>query len=109
MAESIFDKKSRVRPPRVHITYEVETGGAQVMKEIPFVMGVISDLAGNPAEAPPEMKDRKFVEIDRDNFNDVMKAIGHRVTFQVDNQLTEDDTKLNIELNFSHMDYFDPV
>ncbi len=109
MAESTQHKLDRVRPPRVQITYDVETGDAFEKKELPFVVGVISDLAGNPAEALPQMKDRKFVEIDRDNFNDVMKSIGPRLTFQVDNQLTEDDTKLNIELNFSHMDDFDPV
>ena len=109
MAESTQHELDRVRPPRVQITYDVDTGDAVEKKELPFVVGVISDLAGNPAEAPPQMKDRKFVEIDRDNFNDVMKSIGPRLAFQVDNQLTEDDTKLNIELNFSHMDDFEPV
>ena len=109
MAESTQHELDRVRPPRVQITYDVDTGDAVEKKELPFVVGVISDLAGNPAEAPPQMKDRKFVEIDRDNFNDVMKSIGPRLAFQVDNQLTEDDTKLNIELNFSHMDDCEPV
>ena len=63
MADSVFDKKSRVRPPRVHITYEVETGGAEVMKEIPFVMGVMSDLSGQPKDKLAKFKDRKFVDI----------------------------------------------
>lgn len=109
MAESTQHKLDRVRPPRVQITYDVETGDAIEKKELPFVVGVISDLAGNPAEAPPPMKDRKFVEIDRDNFNDVMTSIGPRLAFQVDNRITDDDTKLNIELTFAHMDDFNPV
>lgn len=109
MAESTQHKLDRVRPPRVQITYDVETGDAIQKKELPFVVGVIADLAGSPAEAPPPMKDRKFVEIDRDNFNDVMTSIGPRLAFQVDNRITDDDTKLNIELNFTSMDDFDPV
>lgn len=109
MAESTQHKLDRVRPPRVQITYDVETGDAIQKKELPFVVGVIADLAGSPAEASPPMKDRKFVEIDRDNFNDVMTSIGPRLAFQVDNRITDDDTKLNIELTFTHMDDFDPV
>lgn len=109
MAESTQHKLDRVRPPRVQITYDVEIGNAVQKKELPFVVGVIADLAGNPAEAPAPMKERKFTMIDRDNFNDVMKAVGPRVAFQVDNRLTDEDTKLNIELNFAHMDDFDPV
>ena len=109
MAESTQHKLDRVRPPRVQITYDVEIGDAIQMKELPFVMGVISDLAGKPAEAPPPMKERKFTVIDRDNFNDVMKAVKPRVAFQVDNRLTDEDSKFNIELNFSNMDDFDPV
>jgi len=109
MAESTQHKLDRVRPPRVQITYDVEIGDATQKKELPFVMGVLSDLAGNPAEAPPPMKEKKFTAIDRDNFNDVMKAIGPRLAFQVDNRLTDEDSKFNIELNFSDMDGFDPV
>ncbi len=108
MAESTQHKLDRVRPPRVQITYDVEIGNAIQKKELPFVMGVISDLAGSPAEAPPPLKDRKFTVIDRDNLNDVMSALGPRLAFQVDNQLTDEDSKLNIELKFSHMDDFDP-
>jgi type VI secretion system protein ImpB len=109
MAESTQHKLDRVRPPRVQITYDVEIGDAIQKKELPFVMGVISDLAGSPAEAPPPMKDRKFIMIDRDNFNDVMSAVGPRVAFQVANRLTEEDSKLNVELTFSSMDDFDPA
>src|SRR5262250_2734947 len=83
MPESVFDKKARVRPPRVHITYEVETGGALVLKEIPFVMGVIADLSGQPAEALPKLKDRKFVEIDRDNFEKLADFRPENVVKQV--------------------------
>ena len=72
MAESIHDKLKRVRKPRVHITYEVETEGAMVQKELPFVVGVLGDFSGNPTEPLKPLKDRKFVQIDRDNFNDVM-------------------------------------
>jgi len=90
MPESVFDRKARVRPPRVHITYEVETGGAMVLKEIPFVMGVLADLSGQPAEALPKLKDRKFVEIDRDNFDDVLKSAKPRLALRVDNTLKGD-------------------
>lgn len=109
MAESTQHKLDRVRPPRVQITYDVEIGDALQKKELPFVMGVISDLAGKPAEAPAPIKERKFVQIDRDNFNEVMKSIGPRLAFQVDNQLTDEDSKFNVELNFETMDDFDPV
>lgn len=109
MAESTQHKLDRVRPPRVQITYDVEIGNAIQKKELPFVMGVISDLAGNPAETPPPLKERKFTVIDRDNFNDVMKSVAPRLAFQVDNRLTDEDSKFNIELNFSSLEDFDPV
>ena len=109
MAESTQHTLDRVRPPRVQITYDVEIGDAIQKKELPFVMGVISDLAGKPAEAPAPMKERKFVQVDRDNFNDVMKSVGPRLAFQVDNQLTDGYSKFNVELNFESMEDFDPV
>ncbi|HTO69758.1 MAG TPA: type VI secretion system contractile sheath small subunit [Myxococcota bacterium] len=108
MPESIFDRKSRVRPPRVHITYEVETGGAMVLKEIPFVMGVLADLSGQPAEALPKLKDRKFVEIDRDNFDDVLKSAKPRLALRVDNTLKGDGSELALELNFQKLADFRP-
>jgi type VI secretion system protein ImpB len=108
VAESIQKKKARTRPPRVHIEYEVETGGSTVMKEIPFVMGVISDLAGQPTAAPPKLKDRKFVEIDRDNFDDVMKSMQPRLALRVDNTLKGDGSELSVELNFQKMQDFSP-
>ena len=108
MAESIQHKLDRVRSPRVHITYDVEIGGAIEMKEIPFVLGVLSDLSGNPDEPLPRLRDRKFVEIDRDNFNNVMKGMKPRLAFRVDNKLTNDDSKLGVELRFTHIDDFEP-
>lgn len=109
MAESTQHKLDRIRPPRVQITYDVEIGDAIQMKELPFVVGIMSDLSGNPEEPLPKLKERKFVEIDRDNFNDVLAATRPRLTFQVDNKLANDDTKFNVELKFNHMDDFNPV
>jgi type VI secretion system protein ImpB len=108
MAESIFDRKARVRPPRVHITYEVETGGAMAMKEIPFVMGVLSDLGGQPKDKPAKLKDRKFVDIDRDNFDDVLKSMKPRLALRVDNTLKDDGSELSVELNFEKLADFRP-
>jgi type VI secretion system protein ImpB len=106
--ESLQHKLDRVRPPRVHITYDVEIGDAIVMKELPFVVGVLADLAGKPDEPLPLLRDRKFVDIDRDNFNEVLKGAKPRLTFRVDNKLTDDETKLGIELRFTNMDDFEP-
>ena len=106
--ESTQHKLDRVRPPRVHITYDVEIGGAIEMKELPFVLGVLSDLSGNPDEPLPRLKDRKLVEIDRDNFNNVMKGMKPRLTFRVDNKLANDDSKLGVELRFNNIDDFEP-
>lgn len=108
MAESMQHKLDRVRPPRVHITYDVETGGAIEMKELPFVMGVLADLSGKPEEPLPRLRDRKFVDIDRDNFNEVLKGMKPRLAFRVDNKLTDDDTKLAVELRFQSLDDFSP-
>ena len=109
MPESTQHKLDRVRPPRVQITYDVDIGDAIQMKELPFVVGIMSDLSGKPAEPLPKLKERKFVEIDRDNFNDVLASIAPRLAFQVDNKLTPDGGKLNVELHFRHMDDFNPV
>jgi type VI secretion system protein ImpB len=106
--ESLQKKISRVRPPRVHITYDVETGGAIEKREIPFVAGVLADLSGQPEKPLPPLKDRKFVEIDKDNFDNVLGKINPRLAFKVDNKLSEDDTRLGVELRFSSMTDFDP-
>jgi type VI secretion system protein ImpB len=109
MAESIQHKLSRVRKPRVQITYDVEIGNAIEMKELPFIVGILADLSGMPAEPLPKMKERKFVEVDRDNINEVMSSITPRLALRVDNKLANDDTFLNVELNFRNMDDFAPV
>ena len=106
--ESIQSKLGRVRPPRVHITYDVEVGDAIQLKELPFVVGVLADLSGKPDEALPPVKDRKFVEIDRDNFDAVLKGMKPRLTYRVDNKLADDDSKLGVELRFNSMDDFQP-
>jgi type VI secretion system protein ImpB len=92
----------------VHITYDVEIGDAIEMKELPFVVGVLADLSGKPDDPLPRLRDRKFVDIDRDNFNDVMKGTKPRVAFKVDNKLTNDDSKMGVELRFNNMDDFEP-
>ena len=107
--ESVQKKLGRVRAPRVHITYDVETGGAIEKREIPFIVGVLSDLSGQPDEEPPPIQERKFVEIDRDNFNDVMAKTKPRLAFKVDNTLTDDDTRLGVELNFNKIEDFEPA
>src|SRR6478672_10903611 len=88
--ESVQKKLGRVRPPRVHITYDVETGGAIEKREIPFVVGVLADLSGQPTKKLPSLKERKFTEIDRDNFDQVMAKQEPRLAFKVDNKLTEE-------------------
>lgn len=106
--ESIHKQIGRIRPPRVHITYEVETDGALKKIEIPFVVGVFADLSGQPDQPLPAIKDRKFVEIDRDNFDQVMAKMSPRLAFKVDNTLANDDTKLGVELKFSKIEDFAP-
>jgi len=108
VAESTQHKLDRIRPPRVQITYDVETGGAIEQKELPFIVGIMADLSGHPAEALPKVKDRKFVEIDRDNFNDVMESIAPRLEVSVPNRL-KGDGNMRLELNFRNMDDFGPL
>lgn len=106
---SIHDKLSRVRKPRVHITYEVETEGATVERELPFVMGVLGDFSGNPTEPLKPMKDRKFVQIDRDNFNDIMAKISPELNLKVENTLKGDKSEMAVQLKFRSMDDFAPA
>ena len=110
MAESVNRKLERVRAPRVHIKYDVETGGAIEMKELPFVMGVLGDFTGQPKEPLAKLKERKFVEITPDNFDDVLKSMKPHLQFKVDNVLSEepDAGKLGVELKFESMDDFSP-
>jgi len=107
--ESIHSKLSRVRKPRVHITYDVETEGAAVKKELPFVVGVMGDFAGHNTEALKPLKDRRFVQIDRDNFDEVLKRMNPKLNFKVDNKLAGDDSQFNVELEFKSMQDFEPA
>lgn len=109
MAESLQHKLDRVRRPRVQVTYDVETGGAMQKTELPFVVGVLADLSGNPKEKLPALKQRKVVSIDRDNFNSVLEKAAPRVALKVDNKLTEEGGKVGVELNFKHIDDFEPA
>lgn len=108
MAESTQHKLDRVRPPRVQITYDVEVGGAIQVKELPFVAGVLADLFGQqePAQA---LKERKFTQIDRDNFNEVLAKINPKLKLKVKNRLTTDGGNLSVELNFKQLDDFHPT
>jgi type VI secretion system protein ImpB len=99
---------ARNRAPRVQIEYDVEIYGAEKKVQLPFVMGVLADLSGKPAEALPPVADRKFLEIDVDNFDNRMKGIKPRVAFQVPNTLTGEGN-LNVELTFDSMDDFTPA
>lgn len=109
MAKSSSQKFiARNRAPRVQIEYEVELYGAEKKIELPFVMGVMGDLSGKPAEPLPAVADRKFLEIDVDNFDDRLKACKPRVTFQVPNTLTGEGN-LNVEMTFESMDDFSPA
>ena len=109
MSSSIHDKLNRVRKPRVHITYDVETEGAQIERELPFVVGVMGDFSGDPTTPLKPMADRKFTQIDRDNFNDVMANMAPGLKLKVDNTLAADGTQMAVDLKFSSMDDFDPV
>jgi len=105
--ESIQKKLGRVRPPRVHITYDVETGGAIEKRELPFVVGVLADLAAQ-SDKTVELKKRRFTEINPDTFDRVLEKIEPRLTFKADNKLTDDDTQLSVELRFKKLDDFEP-
>lgn len=106
--ESLQHKLDRVRPPRVHITYDVEVGGAIELKELPFVVGVLGDFVGKPEDPLPPLKQRKFVEIDPDNFDQVMAGMKPRVAFTVDNKLQNDGTKIGVDLKFNGIEDFEP-
>jgi len=109
MPESVQSKLSRVRKPRVHITYDVETEGAVVVKELPFVVGVMGDFSGTPTEPLKPLKDRKFVSIDRDSFDEVMKRMTPGVQMRVANTLADDGSELAVNLKFSSIEDFEPA
>lgn len=109
MAESQQKKLDRVRPPRVQISYDVETNGAMVKKELPFVVGVMADLSAQRKDPLPPVKDRKFTEIDRDNINDVMAEAAPALQLSVPNTLADDGSQLRVGLEFKSMDDFEPA
>ncbi len=106
--ESLQHKLDRVRPPRVQITYDVEVGGAIELKELPFVVGVLGDFVGKPEDPLPPLKERKFVEIDPDNFNQVLAGMKPRVAFNVENKLQDDGSKMGVDLKFTNIEDFEP-
>lgn len=108
--ESTQHKLDRVRPPRVQITYDVEVGGAIEIKELPFVMGVLGDFTGQPEQPLPKLKDRKFIEVNPDNFDTVLEAMKPHLSFAVENKLSEDANapQLKVDLRFKSLDDFDP-
>lgn len=106
--ESTQKKLSRVRPPRVQITYDVEIGDTLETKELPFVMGVMGDYSGHSKDPLPKLKERKFVQIDSDNFDDALKGMAPRLALKVDNKLKNDDSQLSVEINFSELADFEP-
>ena len=108
--ESVHAKLERVRPPRVHVTYNVEIGDAIELKELPFVMGILADLSGQPEEPLPKIKDRRFVEITPDNFDSVLDNMKPRVAFSVENKLSEEPNagKIGVDLTFKTMEDFEP-
>ncbi|ONG52012.1 type VI secretion system-associated protein [Pseudoroseomonas deserti] len=109
MSGSVHDKLARVRKPRVHITYQVETEGAEIERELPFVVGVMGDFAGDPAEPLKPLAERKFVQIDRDNFDDVMARVQPGLKLRVDNTLAGDGSQMAVDLKFRSMEDFSPA
>jgi type VI secretion system protein ImpB len=109
MSGSIHSKLNRVRKPRVHITYDVETEGAQVLRELPFVVGVMGDFSGDPTQPLRPLAERKFIQIDRDNFDDVMARMTPGLNLKVDNRLADDSTQMAVELSFNAMEDFEPA
>ena len=109
MPESIHEKLKRVRKPRVHITYDVETEGAVVQKELPFVVGVMGDFSGDPSQPLKPLRDRKFIQIDRDNFNDIMSRMTPGLNLKVDNTLVGDGSEMGVQLKFDSMEDFEPA
>src|SRR5579872_1687785 len=108
---STQEKIGRVRPPRVHVTYDVEVGDAIELKELPFVMGVLGDFTGQPTEPLPRLRDRKFVEVNPDNFDSVLEGMKPHLSFAVENKLSEDSNapQLKVDLKFKKMEDFEPA
>jgi len=108
--QSTQHKLDRVRPPRVHVTYDVEVGDAIELKELPFVMGVLGDFTGQPEGPLPKLKERKFVEVNPDNFDSVLEGMKPHLAFSVENKLSEDAEagQLKVDLHFKSLEDFEP-
>jgi type VI secretion system protein ImpB len=108
MADSVHDKLKRVRKPRVHITYDVETEGAQELKELPFVVGVLGDFSGDSAVAKRALKERKFIDLKKDKFDQVMARIEPGVKMKVENTIEKNGKEFEVNLKFRSMEDFEP-
>jgi type VI secretion system protein ImpB len=108
--ESVQQKLSRIRAPRVHITYDVHVGDAIELKELPFVMGVLGDFTGQPENPLPRLAERKFVEVTPDNFDQVLEKMSPHLSFRVANKLKDDADggQLGVDLTFKELSDFDP-
>ncbi|MCP4095997.1 MAG: type VI secretion system contractile sheath small subunit [Planctomycetaceae bacterium] len=109
MSESHQDRIERFRKPRVHIKYEVDTGGAQIKVDLPFVIGVMGDFSGDPRGEMKSLDDRNFTQIDRNNFDEVLRKLKPGLDLRVENTLSEDESELAVQLDFESMDDFDPT
>lgn len=107
--ESAQKRIARDRAPRVQINYDVEIGDAIETKELPFVLGVLGDYAGHSKEPQPRLKDRKFIQVDGESFDDVMKGVAPRLNIRVGNKLKDDGSQIAVELNFSKLEDFEPA
>jgi type VI secretion system protein ImpB len=109
-SESVHKKLGRVRPPRVHVTYDVEVGDAIEKKELPFVMGVLGDFTGQPEQPLPKLRERRFVEVTPDNFDAVLESMQPHLAFTVENKLSEDPDagQLKVDLHFKSLEDFEP-
>ena len=106
--ESVQKRLQKVRPPRVQMTYDVEIGDAIENKELPFVMGVVGDFGGNSEVEQKRLKDRKFIGIDRDNFDEVLKGVEPRAAFGVTNELSDEGGQMRVDLRFKSLNDFRP-
>lgn len=106
--ESIQKRLQKVRPPRVQLTYDIEKGDAIEQKELPFVVGVMGDFAGRSEQPMPRLKDRKFVNVDMDNFDDVMAGLKPRAAFRAPNRLSDEGGEIGVDLTFESIEDFRP-
>ena len=106
--ESVQKKLQRIRPPRVQLTYDVEVGDGKEVKELPFVIGVLGDFSAASELEKTKLKDKKFINVDLDNIDEVMQSLAPRATFQVENTLTEEGGRMSVDLTFNSMQDFRP-